>query len=211
MKYLDAPIVCNQLNLSLQRLRPFYEGWDFGENDLREGRSGDGALDFCMAENIVPVAYSPLGAGRIARGQWNDEREKKSRRNAASTRGKIRAHAGANRAGVAADASVGNRAAGWQQRSKSYSRSRRCRRFALVARRLVLPFHDGVGKKSAVIAPRDAKKPDAKARPAFLTFSARRRARFYQARGGRVWRRNSQRCRSENRRFLHHRRFCPRR
>lgn len=75
-KFLDAPLVCNQLNLSLQRLRPFYEGWDFGENALREGRSGDGVLDFCMAENIVPVAYSPLGAGRIARGEWHDEREK---------------------------------------------------------------------------------------------------------------------------------------
>ena len=152
MKYLNTPIVCNQLSLSLQRLRPFYEGWDFGENALREGRSGDGVLDFCMAENIVPIAYSPLGAGTHRAWRVAGRTRKKSRRNAASTRGKIRAHAGANRAGVAFDASIGHRAAGRQQRSGAYSRSRRRIRFAPVARRLVFAFHHRVESQSSVNA-----------------------------------------------------------
>jgi predicted oxidoreductase len=68
-EYFDGPIVSNQISLSLYRLEPFYEGLDNGR-----GRVGDGVLDQCMAQDITPLAYSPLGQGKLARGDANDER-----------------------------------------------------------------------------------------------------------------------------------------
>ena len=59
--YLDAPIVSQQISISLDRLDPIYEGWNTGK-----GRVGDGTLDQCMALDMVPLAYSPLGGGRLA-------------------------------------------------------------------------------------------------------------------------------------------------
>lgn len=68
-RYLDAPIVSNQISISLLRLDPFYEGWP-----TNAGAVGDGVLDQCMALGITPLAYSPLGGGRIARGEAPDEK-----------------------------------------------------------------------------------------------------------------------------------------
>ncbi len=68
-RYLDAPIRSNQISISLTRLDPFYEGLDTGA-----GRVGDGTLDQCMALGMTPLAYSPLGGGRLARGEGGDER-----------------------------------------------------------------------------------------------------------------------------------------
>jgi len=59
-RYLDAPIRSNQIEISLTRLTPLYEGWD----------GGDGTLDQCMALGMTPLAWSPLGNGVLA-GQGN--------------------------------------------------------------------------------------------------------------------------------------------
>ncbi|MCL4508290.1 MAG: aldo/keto reductase [Chloroflexi bacterium] len=52
-RYLDAPLVSNQISISLGRLQSIYEGWD----------GGDGTLDQCMALGLTPLAYSPLARG----------------------------------------------------------------------------------------------------------------------------------------------------
>jgi predicted oxidoreductase len=54
-RYLDAPLRSNQIEISLARLTPIYEGWD----------GGDGTLDQCMALGMTPMAWSPLGAGTL--------------------------------------------------------------------------------------------------------------------------------------------------
>jgi predicted oxidoreductase len=57
-RYLKAPIVSNQISLSLMRLDPIYEG--------AAGGNGDGVLDQCLDLGITPLAYSPLGAGWLS-------------------------------------------------------------------------------------------------------------------------------------------------
>jgi predicted oxidoreductase len=57
-KYLKAPIVSNQIAISLLHLFPIYEG--------REGQGGDGVLDKCEQLGITPLAYSPLGGGWLS-------------------------------------------------------------------------------------------------------------------------------------------------
>ncbi len=69
--YLEAPIVSNQIAISLERLDPIYEGWDIGN-----GTVGDGTLDQCMALEMTPLAYSPLGGGKLARGEANTPKQK---------------------------------------------------------------------------------------------------------------------------------------
>ena len=69
-KYLDAPLVSNQIAISLNRLDPIYEGLDSGN-----GITGDGVLDQCMAMDMAPMAYSPLGGGRLAKDGERSERE----------------------------------------------------------------------------------------------------------------------------------------
>ncbi len=54
-KYLQTPIVSNQISLSLLRLDPIYEG--------AAGGNGDGVLDQCLELGITPLAYSPVGGG----------------------------------------------------------------------------------------------------------------------------------------------------
>lgn len=71
--YLDVPIVSNQVRISLYHLDPIYEGWPTNtENSISQ--TGDGVLDQCMALNMTPLAYSPLGGGGIARGEAKDEK-----------------------------------------------------------------------------------------------------------------------------------------
>ena len=57
-KYLNAPIVSNQIAISLLRLDPIYEG--------AAGGDGDGVLDQCLELDITPLAYSPLGGGWLS-------------------------------------------------------------------------------------------------------------------------------------------------
>jgi predicted oxidoreductase len=57
-RYLRAPIVSNQVSLSLLRLDPIYEG--------AAGGPGDGVLDQCLELGITPLAYSPIGAGWLS-------------------------------------------------------------------------------------------------------------------------------------------------
>ena len=57
-RYLKAPIVSNQIALSLLRLDPLYEG--------AAGGNGDGVLDQCLERNITPLAYSPIGGGWLS-------------------------------------------------------------------------------------------------------------------------------------------------
>ncbi len=54
-RYLDVPIRSNQIEISLVRLDPMYEGL----------AGGDGTLDQCMALGMTPLAWSPLGGGRL--------------------------------------------------------------------------------------------------------------------------------------------------
>jgi predicted oxidoreductase len=57
-QYLQAPIVSNQIAISLMQLPPIYEG--------REGQGGDGVLDQCEEFAITPLAYSPVGGGWLS-------------------------------------------------------------------------------------------------------------------------------------------------
>lgn len=77
--YLDAPIVSNQFEINALRLVPFYEGWtvpQYGGYSGGVGTVGDGLLDFCMAHDITPMAYAPLGRGALSKSDSTDGREK---------------------------------------------------------------------------------------------------------------------------------------
>ncbi len=63
-KYLQAPIVSNQIAISLLRLDPIYEGAAGGAGSVDS--AGDGVLDGCLKHSITPLAYSPLGGGWLA-------------------------------------------------------------------------------------------------------------------------------------------------
>lgn len=63
-RYLEAPIRVNQIEISLARLAPIYEGLD----------GGDGTLDQCMALGITPLAWGPLGAGALTGGHTSNAR-----------------------------------------------------------------------------------------------------------------------------------------
>ncbi len=56
--FLDVPLCSNQIEISLLRLDPLYEGVD----------GGDGTLDYCMATGMTPLAWSPLGGGALMGG-----------------------------------------------------------------------------------------------------------------------------------------------
>lgn len=56
-RYLSAPIVSNQIAISLIRLDPIYEG--------AAGGGGDGTLDQCLELGITPLAYGPIGHGSL--------------------------------------------------------------------------------------------------------------------------------------------------
>ena len=77
-KYLDAPIVSNQFEINILRLAPFYEGWEvpaFKGYSGGTGSIGDGTLDFCMAHEITPLAYSPLARAALIQTESQDGRE----------------------------------------------------------------------------------------------------------------------------------------
>jgi len=67
-KYLNAPIVSNQIAISLLRLDPIYEGAAGGTatSEASGADSGDGVLDQCLEMSITPLAYSPLGGGWLS-------------------------------------------------------------------------------------------------------------------------------------------------
>lgn len=69
-KYLKAPIVSNQISISLTRLDPIYEGaagtLGLPSSNRRVGAGGDGVLDQCEEFKITPLAYSPLGGGWLS-------------------------------------------------------------------------------------------------------------------------------------------------
>ncbi len=74
--FLETPLVSNQIEISLERLDPIYEGLEAGGNVGGKGLIGDGTLDQCMAMDMTPLAWSPLGGGKIARGEATTERQK---------------------------------------------------------------------------------------------------------------------------------------
>jgi predicted oxidoreductase len=67
-QYLKAPIVSNQIAISLLRLDPIYEGAAGGRatSDAATCDAGDGVLDQCLALGLTPLAYSPLGGGWLS-------------------------------------------------------------------------------------------------------------------------------------------------
>jgi len=54
-RFLDVPIRSNQIEISLARLDSLYEGLS----------GGDGTLDQCMALGMTPLAWSPIGGGKL--------------------------------------------------------------------------------------------------------------------------------------------------
>lgn len=98
-KYLDAPIVSNQFEINALRLVPFYEGWTmpkYGGYSGDVGVVGDGLLDFCLAQNITPLAYAPLARSVLSKSDSKEGREKDVQdvigelaRNYDATRGQI--------------------------------------------------------------------------------------------------------------------------
>ena len=68
LKYLQAPVVSNQIAISLLRLDPIYEGAAGGKatSEAAGADAGDGVLDQCLEFNITPLAYSPLGGGWLS-------------------------------------------------------------------------------------------------------------------------------------------------
>lgn len=67
-KYLKAPIVSNQISISLLRLDPIYEGAAGGTatSEAATCDAGDGVLDQCLELGITPLSYSPLGGGWLS-------------------------------------------------------------------------------------------------------------------------------------------------
>ena len=67
-KYLEAPLVSNQISISLLRLDPIYEGAAGGRAQSGNATcdAGDGVLDQCEELGITPLAYSPLGGGWLS-------------------------------------------------------------------------------------------------------------------------------------------------
>jgi predicted oxidoreductase len=63
-KYLRAPIVSNQISISLLRLDPIYEGAAGGPGSVDS--AGDGVLDHGIEHGVTPLAYSPLGSGWLS-------------------------------------------------------------------------------------------------------------------------------------------------
>lgn len=63
-KYLQAPIISNQISISLLRLDPIYEGAAGGPGSVDS--AGDGVLDQCEELGITPLAYSPVGGGWLS-------------------------------------------------------------------------------------------------------------------------------------------------
>jgi predicted oxidoreductase len=63
-RYLKAPIVSNQISISLLRLDPIYEGAAGGAGSVDS--AGDGVLDQCLELGITPLAYSPVGGGWLS-------------------------------------------------------------------------------------------------------------------------------------------------
>lgn len=78
-KYLDAPIVSHQWELNIFRLAPIYEGWKSPNWDSYSGgmgEIGDGTLDFCLANDITPLAYAPLAQGVLTKSDSDNPRER---------------------------------------------------------------------------------------------------------------------------------------
>ena len=67
-KYLKAPIVSNQISISLLHLDPIYEGAAGGTatSEAATCDAGDGVLDQCLELGITPLSYSPLGGGWLS-------------------------------------------------------------------------------------------------------------------------------------------------
>jgi predicted oxidoreductase len=63
-RYLKAPIVSNQVSISLLRLDPIYEGAAGGPGSV--DTAGDGVLDDCLEKGMTPLAYSPVGGGWLS-------------------------------------------------------------------------------------------------------------------------------------------------
>lgn len=77
-KYLEAPLVSSQLLINALRITPFYEGWELTRPEpgtpLGMGSVGEGLLDFCMAEKLVPLAYSPLAKAVLSKDDATEPR-----------------------------------------------------------------------------------------------------------------------------------------
>lgn len=79
-KYLDTPIVSNQILLHALHLPSFYEGWQLAKPDPDAapgmGAVGDGLLDFLMGEQIIPLAYSPIAKASLSKDDATEPRLK---------------------------------------------------------------------------------------------------------------------------------------
>ena len=86
-KYLKAPIVSNQISISLLRLDPIYEGAAGGPGSVDS--AGDGVLDQCLELDITPLAYSPIGGGWLS-GKWDIPDDHGNKTNIGNARAALR-------------------------------------------------------------------------------------------------------------------------
>lgn len=65
-RYVDLPLVVNQVELSLMHADLIDEGVTFNDGQRGASPKGDGTLEYCWSEGITLQAWSPLGGGRLA-------------------------------------------------------------------------------------------------------------------------------------------------
>ena len=130
-KYLETPIVSNQISLSLLRLDPIYEGAAGGRAQSENATcdAGDGVLDQCEEMGITPLAYSPLGGGWLSGRREVPADNVRVARTLAALREMgptvRRRHARAVGAGLAPEAPVRHHPAGRLQRPRPHPGGRR--------------------------------------------------------------------------------------
>jgi len=65
-KYIDQPLVANQLQLSIVHTHLIDEGIAMNRGDYLEPTRGEGTLEFCRTQGITIQAWSPLAGGVIS-------------------------------------------------------------------------------------------------------------------------------------------------
>ena len=65
-KYVDQPLVANQLQLSIVHTHLIDEGIVLNRSDYPEPTRGEGTLDFCLIHEITVQAWSPLAGGIVS-------------------------------------------------------------------------------------------------------------------------------------------------
>jgi predicted oxidoreductase len=65
-KYIDQPLIANQLQLSVIHTHLIDEGIVLNRSDYPEPTRGEGTLEFCRMQDITIQAWSPLARGIVS-------------------------------------------------------------------------------------------------------------------------------------------------